>query len=370
MVLKDYIDHGVWSFIHPLQGYLVLPTRFINIISFKLCFTHYPLVSFVFTVIFTWIVIAAVALAPTHLKHPRLCALVALLIPTGPEVFGVPLYSFWWGTLLLFLSLLWREDVHPRVRAVFLFVGGLSSPMIIPVSFLFLLKFFYLKTRLELVFVLVAFSLLCVQSFFLWWWGTESMLAQYDLSTLNIIASKFFGWFLFREWVFLGVNHSCAQFAGFALILALVVFVFRTYRRGDLKIDLVILFFLFGLSILSSVSRIDVKILQPENVGARYFFFPWIVLLWILIQFLAHERTGHLKLFFLTTIIVAVMMNNQGGFSRHHEPLSWKENLELCQESTTPLYEFPVHTTGKIEHAWSIQLTSDDCRRLVDSSLF
>lgn len=70
--------------------------------------------------------------------------LAVLLVPTDPEVFDVPLHSIWWGTLLVVLELTWddRKDLvrHRLTRAVFLVVGGLSTPLIIGLTPLYVLR--------------------------------------------------------------------------------------------------------------------------------------------------------------------------------------------------------------------------------------
>ena len=59
-----------------------------------------PEIALVLTVAFTCAVVVAVALSPTHLRWPYLCAIAVLTIPVDPEVYAVSLLAFWWAGLL------------------------------------------------------------------------------------------------------------------------------------------------------------------------------------------------------------------------------------------------------------------------------
>jgi hypothetical protein len=58
-----------------------------------------------------------------------------LLVPTDGEVFAVSEYSFWWAGILLLLALLWDHGL-PWLRAGYIVLGGLSSPLIGPAAVL------------------------------------------------------------------------------------------------------------------------------------------------------------------------------------------------------------------------------------------
>src|SRR6185295_20135258 len=94
----------------------------------------------------------AVALSPTHLRWPYLCAIAVLTIPVDPEVYGVSLLAFWWAGLLVVLALVWDADRGaPWLRAGYLVLGGLSAPVMVPLAPLFVLRALLERRRSEFI---------------------------------------------------------------------------------------------------------------------------------------------------------------------------------------------------------------------------
>jgi len=134
-IIPGLINHGLTSFLTPVNGYLITVPKIISLISLTISFSHYPLISTILAWLFIASVGLAVAISPTHLKLKIACALLIFLIPSNPEVFGLPLYTFWWSSILLFLLALWDEkNLQLKWRVIFLFLGGLSSPKIYPLN--------------------------------------------------------------------------------------------------------------------------------------------------------------------------------------------------------------------------------------------
>jgi hypothetical protein len=111
--------------------------------------------------------LACIWKAPTSLKGKSLCALAVLLNPNGAEVYVVPLYSFWFAGLLVALALLWDKDAQSVtqrfLRSAFILIGGLSSPLVVPLAPLFLLRAIRFG-RAELPFALQAGLVALVQT--------------------------------------------------------------------------------------------------------------------------------------------------------------------------------------------------------------
>src|SRR5262249_53040358 len=103
--LKAYAERGLASLIEPVQGYSNLISKLIDVAAFRLSIEHAPEISLALTVAFTCAVVVAIALSPTHLQCPFLCAIVVLTIPTGPGVFAIPVNALWWAGRLLVLAL-------------------------------------------------------------------------------------------------------------------------------------------------------------------------------------------------------------------------------------------------------------------------
>ena len=135
-ILPSFINDGWSSLLLPVNGYLIAIPKIISFISIKISFLYYPIIS----TIISWLLIISVGisimLSPTKLQQRTVCAISVFIIPSDPEVFGLPLYTFWWSGLILFLLTLWDEKDSRLIWRVFILVMcGLSSPIIITIFF-------------------------------------------------------------------------------------------------------------------------------------------------------------------------------------------------------------------------------------------
>jgi hypothetical protein len=88
-------------------------------------------------------------------------AVVALLIvPTDPEVFAVAESAFWWAGIFLILALLWdgARGWH-WLRASYLLLDGLSTPVIAPIAALLMLRAAVDRRKSEYIATAIALSL-------------------------------------------------------------------------------------------------------------------------------------------------------------------------------------------------------------------
>ena len=152
-IIPGFITHGWASLFTPVNGYLIMVPKLISAISLTISFSHYPIISTIIVWLFIASIGLAIVLSPTSLKGKLSCAILMLSIPSDPEVFGLPLYTFWWSSILLFLVSLWNEKNQTLGwRLAFLLIGGLSSPMIVLIlSILYLRVFWYRSLRSEWV---------------------------------------------------------------------------------------------------------------------------------------------------------------------------------------------------------------------------
>jgi hypothetical protein len=164
IILPAYLDRGFDSIFEPVSGYLILSSKLIALSAFKLSAEYAPEIMVVLTTVFTCSVILAIALSPTHLPLPYLCAIATLIIPTDPEVFAISELSFWWAGLLSVLALLWdAERGRLWLRAGYLVFGGLSSPIVVPVAGLLVLRALVERRRSEFVAAAVAVAVAAIQ---------------------------------------------------------------------------------------------------------------------------------------------------------------------------------------------------------------
>lgn len=108
--LLGYIRGGFLSIFDPVNGYIIFIPKIITFISAEISITYYPLVS----AVLAWIVIVSVltiiTTVPLRLKGGLLLAITCLWLPSDPEVYGLPLYTFWWTSLLLYAVVFWDEN--------------------------------------------------------------------------------------------------------------------------------------------------------------------------------------------------------------------------------------------------------------------
>lgn len=125
------------------------------------------------------------------------------------------------------------------------------------------------------------------------------------------------------------------------------------------------LFLLAGVVALS-VARVDPALLQPGLVGPRYFYFPFILMSWIGVQFFCITSEAWFRA--LLVLLALLALGNAGMvWSRGHDDLRWSEHLRSCR--MFPVYSIPVHTTGNRAHAWSLQLPGAACEQAVRADL-
>lgn len=365
-MLPQFALKGWAALFEPVNGYLILPSKIINFLSLSLSFQYYPELTALFTLLFSVLAVFAIAYSPTYLPHRMFCALAVLFVPTDPEVFMVGLYAFWWGTLLLFLALLWREDGgHSLLKTAYVAIGGLSSPLVVGVTPLFLWRWARKRNRSDLVALVLCLLLSGVQIMQVLATRTPVHVA-YSLDTIKHVLLKYFGYFLWREWL---PTQRVDLAVSFALGLALLGFLgWLAYKeRGKLSVYFYFLLGALFLSIVVNTLRVDPRAVHPLTGGPRYFFFPWIVLSWLLI-WLASVSQRPLRLA-LIAILLFALLNGAQGMARFHKPVDWRANVQACRSSAEP-YTFLIYWDGGPGPQWKTTLTPEQCERMAIQSLF
>lgn len=347
-IIHRFLAQGWASIFEPVNGYLVLTPKLISAFSLWISILYYPLISTVLSWAFIVSVGIAVAISPTRLAGKGLCAVAIFLIPSDPEVFGLPLYTFWWASLLLFLLPIWDES-RPALgwRLCFLVLGGLSSPAVILVlPLLFFRAYLHRSLWQEILIASVATVIAGVQGHFVVT-GSAGNIPHPDLRLLNIVP-VYFGKFLVNT----NHNYVALTIAGLGLI-ALVGAWFHQHRRS---VDAWTLLFLLVGSIGLSVARNDPQL--PLSAAPRYFFFPWCLVSWILIQHFCTSRGPWSR--FLVGIVAAIaVINAVPKWSRRHDDLHWAAHLRSCRLFSE--YSIPVHYNGNRALAWHFTMSGKTC---------
>jgi len=195
-ILPAYAERGLASIVEPVVGYHILASKIIALTACKTSIIWAPEIALALVVTFTCAVVAAIAFSSTHLSSPFLCALAVLAIPSDPEVFAISEYAFWWAGLLLLLALLWDVDRGAGwLPLLYVVVGGLSSPLVIPFAALFAVRAFLERRRSEYVVATTTLGIACVQALTVLSQAKFGGTASLTLSTARIAADKFAGVF-------------------------------------------------------------------------------------------------------------------------------------------------------------------------------
>ncbi|MEW6301354.1 MAG: hypothetical protein AB1671_27080 [Thermodesulfobacteriota bacterium] len=359
-----YLEHGVWSIFQPVQGYLILPTKLITYVSIKLSGIYYPEISTALTIIATISCLAAITFSPTILHNRALCSIAVLVIPHGAEAYTIPLYTFWFTTLLAILALLWEPSTyhftHYKWRLLFITIGGFSSPLIIGLTPLFLLRAVLQKQGKEYGLAAIALLIALVQLFFIMKAGNASTAAEITLDNLYRLFEKFFSLYFFYP-----VRHSWdVTVPSIVTLLTIAYYVIQEGRQD--KLGYVLLLGVYFTSVAAMFARIDIRILDPFLAGPRYFFYPYIILSWILLTLIGDQWK---KKVVLLLIIILPTLNSTHKFTRHDHALDWKQQLVNCLNADG-IYKLPIHFDGNIERAWSLEISSGDCAQIIDNSFF
>ncbi|UXI69222.1 hypothetical protein [Tahibacter amnicola] len=357
-----YAQSGWASLWQPVAGYYTLPIKLIYLISSSLSFRWFPEISLWLTTAFTFASLAAVAFAPTLLRWRWLCAVAVLLIPTGAENFAVSLFAGWWGSILALLALLWNtEQRRTGLRLGLLFVGALSTPLIIAIAPLFALRLFWYRHRDEVITVVAAALLAGLQLYALTHSPGPPKADSLGYDTL-LMLEKFFGYYTVVSLEF--VAHGWIQLAGAALVVFIAAA--GVFDRRSLGMAFALLALALAANILISIVRTPLPLVHPVVTTPRYFFFPYLLTSWMLIQ-LAAVPTRVTQVIAILALALGVRNAVEHGQHRH-EPIDWRAHVDSCTRS--PTYQLPVHTVGLAASTWSVSLTGEQCRQMVQRSLF
>ncbi len=366
VVLRGFIEVGYSTVIDPLNGYLVGVSRFISLAAFAITPVYYPILSTIFAWIFVVLVAVAISLAPIRIRGGPLLALATLLVPSDPEVFGLPLYAFWWAGLLILLATLWQRGAGAQGwRNAFVVIGGLSSPVILLAWPLFAYRLIVDRTsRAERSTFTCASICVAIQIAVLRSQSVAPEKSLLDIGNVLLAQATFLGNYILGDLARAnaGIQSIVLTLAGL-VTLAFIAYTLRAERQS--REDLLCLLYLWFGSIALSAARIHVAILEPAIRGPRYFFYPFVLEGWFLVHLVCTARrptirilaVAFLALGFVTTLPI---------LSRSHDDLNWTSSLEQCaQLSDKQSSRLPVESDGKLSSAWSLAITGVHCRQLV-----
>lgn len=361
--IPHYLDYGFWSLLQPVQGYLILPSKIISAISLKLSFVHYPELSIYLSALFSVFCLYLIAYAPTLLRYKVLCALAVLIIPSNPEVFVLPLYSFWWGTLLIFLALLWNTERKSNALRFFcIILAGLSSPIIILCAPLFILRAAIYRQRTEVIITILIIVISTIQGYFVFTKADMTGVGVLDIvRDIVPILVKFIGQYFYSN-----ISYPTDTLLTFIVVPFLIWCWIR--KRKELGFPFLILVCLYAIAILATVKRVSIDIIDPHNAGPRYFFYPFVIFSWTLIWLYSVSRDNQVVKYIFWLLFACILLNSTTKFYRLSESPNWQNEVEYCLNNKA--YHFPINLDGQMQNLWHVELTKYQCEKLINESVF
>lgn len=358
-IVPRFVLDGWDSIFAPVSGYITVIPRILSYTALTFAPASYPIVSILLSWAFMAAVMAFIALAPTQLRARPWIAISCLLIPSEPEVFGTPLYAFWWAGLILMLLAIW--EYTPRyfgARLGLAALCGLSTPIVILVLPLMVARALLMRTRHDIV--LAAVFTVCAGFQIREVLAVDTNTAATEMSwrSLALILDKFFGRFVYGIESATSTQSMLLAALGAGLI-ALVVYALIKLKDRWLAFALL---YLLGGAVAISVMRVTVEIMTPTLSGPRYFFYPYVLLGWILIQGVAHARTPTLRTLFAVPLALALVNAASTGWNRESDAVSWRQHVLSCTHFD--IYEMPFHLAGTVQDLFHKEYPRPTCQFL------
>ena len=359
--ISSFILQGWHNLYEPVQGYLILIPKLITNISMSISFVYYPEISTYLTWIFTILVALTVVYAPTNLKYPLLSAVFIFLIPTNAEVFGLPLFTLWISTILLFLVALWKPNEKQITKNTLLVLAGLSSPVAIILIPIQLFRIIMLESKKEEFFTLILTIVIStIQLSFIFSRKVVGAPLQIDFFFLENVFHKFFSSYYLGTF---DLNTVILWVGSIYLILLMIVY----FLQNKKDVYFQILFYLLLATIALSVSRFNPMHINPIfGGGARYFFLPYLSLSWILIYMLSKNKWYEIV---IIPILVLSITTTLHGFCRTQDDLNWRKHINQCQHANGK-YKIPIQNDGNGKLTWSLILDSKTCKEYIKNDIF
>lgn len=364
-LLASFLEYGWPSFFE--GDYLVLFPRVLAAGSATLSLSHYPAVGATAACAVAALVGLAVAWSPTKLRRKALCAAAIFAVPVYPETLAIPLHTNWLLAILLFLVVLWDEsDERSGWRVGYLAVAGLSSPVIVLVApFLWLRAYLYRRSRAQIALAVFGSLIAALQLVHILVFAEGLVPSRRAIVFATL--PTFLGRFVLGAWT----ENPTWLWAGALAVAGILALALRQARREHAFVMLVGL--LAGMIVLL-LARIDPGVLHPRHYGGRYFFFPFVLLWWILIQAWDLVHSARLRAAVAATAVLGLANALAVWWPRPQADLDLRWTAHALTCSHFDRYSLPIYT-GLLEprpgvpFVMPVTLSGADCARLLARDL-
>lgn len=351
--IYGFVNEGITNFYTQVGGYLVLVPKLITFLSLSTSFFYYPWISTLLAWAFSIFVFVVIARAPTHLRGGLLLAIACFLIPSDIECFGLPMYSFWWTAPLLFILVFWKAGESLVFRLFLLTIASLSSPVcLITLPLFWLRAHLFKKSRGELMIAVLATLCTAIQVTYIFRYSQASL---FNPEKTFLVIPKFLGAYAIGN-----IEPQLNWLFG----IGIVAFVLWAMIQKRSCIQYVLLYLLLA-TIGTSIYRVDITILNHIDSGARYFFLPFILLSWLLIQIALDSSVKWIR-FTAIGLLTASVINMVPVMTRTHARVHWTDQIFRCLTVEQSRYDFPILHDGSETDLFYIPFTGDQCRKLLE----
>ena len=364
--ISDFILSGPLGIIHPINGYLAIVPKIISFTSLLLPLQQYALTSTVLTWAFIIAVLLAIVESPTIMLGGPLLALAVLLVPSDPEVFGIPVYTLWWAPLLAILSALWKPGAGKTSwRIAFIVVGGLSSPLVAMTVPLALARAIRYRSRAELISFIV--TAVCAAAQAISVIRTAQNGGVTSLAGIFVIIHalpRLVGVYPIGN-LLVQPDSSLRHFALLIFaILPILLITLTLWRQREYREVIASVTYLWIGAIVFSCVRADPNVIDPTWSGPRYFFYIFAIEGWLLIQLALCARSKATRVC-ASLVLILASFNTLPVLSRTHVELSWQLHIMQCERiPDTSIYNVPIEFVGLPNITWNLPLTGFECRQM------
>jgi hypothetical protein len=366
-LLPSIIEKGLASWLEPVAGYSVLSARIIDTLALTFSFAYFPEISTYLSLMLATFVCLTVALAPTILRYPLACALALVFLPVEPEVYVIPLYSIWWMNILLLVSLLWRPEALSRknllLRSAFITVGSLSTPLAPLFAFLQCIRVLILRGKHEVMLGALSVMTGLVQLYYLRASGSASgsnVLGNLATLDLKLVLTRFVAEFYYSplwvvDWQWMMAMVGLLLVLGLALKQSL-------HKKHGLMILSLLFFIVVGLTLV----RVSIEGIHHLYGAPRYFFFPFLLLSWMMIQLFDWKESKIISII-VTLGFLSSAIKIFPHYSRLQDPLDWRQDISNCL--SWDQFVVSIQYTGSNRSVWPLPIDKKICQKAVSDSL-